>query len=243
LTFAGESQVELVVLLVILGAIVYLFLFFQNRKLHQIQSSDVVMVEGAEARYLDLPLGSFGVPHRFKSPDRVQVIFPKLTASGDVEYIYSWHSLNAVRPVALNRSHRQNRMRFLSELAPIVKEHLKLETDKSALEAQYARLTKLANLVATSDIYAQQLPTYDKALEQTEKLFKKVEELERTYIRMVREALIGLQIAEYSPDALFNLQLPLDEQHLRIREEYQLMKDTAQAYIDLLKESRSWRNN
>lgn len=232
---------KLLFLLLIAGVMVYLLMFDQNRKLRAIQSSTVVAVNGALERYPTLPLGEYGVPRQFRSPDRVQVVFPKLTQSGEVEYIYSWHSLAVVHPVTLSRTHPQNRVRVAAELAPVIKEHLRLETDTIALENQYAKLVKLADLVATSDIYSPQTEIYDRAIDETEKLLQKTEELGKIYVRMVRETLIGARIAEFDPDQLIDLHVPLDEQYERIKSEYQMMKDTAQAYFELLKESRPIR--
>lgn len=230
---------SLLLVLLSLGAIAYLFLSMQNRKLQAVQASEVVIVQGADDRYPNLPMGNYGVPHRFRSPDRVQVVFPKLTKAGDVEYIYSWHSLNSIEPIQLSRTHRQNKIRVMAELAPIIKEHLRLELDAIALENQAAKIDGIANLVATSDFYASQLEIYERAIDETEKLIKKVEELSKVYIRIVRETLIGTRIAEFNPELMLDLHVPLDEQYKRIKSEYQYLKDTAQAYSTLMRESRA----
>ncbi|MBN8559943.1 MAG: hypothetical protein J0L70_05430 [Leptolyngbya sp. UWPOB_LEPTO1] len=229
---------NLLLVLLTIGAIAYFFLSHHNRQIQTIRDSDVVVVEGAIERYPNLPLGNFAVPNRFRSPDRVQVVFPMLTDAGDVEYLYSWHSLRAVTPMTLSRDHRQNKVRVMAELAPLIKEHLRLELDRVALENQLIKIQKLAELVAVSDLYSSQIGTYERAIGETEKLICKVEELSRIYVRMVKEALIGTRIAEFNPDLLLDLHVPLDEQYTRVKSEYQFMKDSAQAYYDLLKESQ-----
>jgi hypothetical protein len=234
----GEIQVSLLIAFLILGALAYGFLTYQNRCLQRVLSSDAVLVNGAQDRYPTLPLGAYGVPHRFHSPNRIQVVFPKLAESGEVEYIYSWHNLAAVQPVSLSRSHPQIKIRIMAELAPVIKDHLRLEVDTIALEKQYLKLNKLADLVSTSDLYSPQLGVYERAIDETEKLMKKVEELSKVYIRIVRETLIGIRLAEFDPDSLLDLHIPLDEQYNRVKSEYELMKDTAHAYFELLKESK-----
>ncbi|MCU0551322.1 MAG: hypothetical protein MUC48_18395 [Leptolyngbya sp. Prado105] len=229
---------NLLLVLLAIGAIAYFFLSHHNRLIQTVRESDVVIVEGAIDRYPNLPLGDFAVPNRFRSPDRIQVVFPMLSELGDVEYIYSWHSLNSVTPVSLSRSHRQNKVRVMAELAPVIKEHLRLELDRAALENQLVKINKIAELVSVSDLYSSQLGTYERAIDETEKLIIKVEELSRVYVRIVKETLIGTRIAEFNPDLLLDLHVPLDEQYTRVKSEYQFMKDSAQAYYDLLKESR-----
>ncbi|MBD1842763.1 hypothetical protein H6F89_04935 [Cyanobacteria bacterium FACHB-63] len=229
---------SLLLVFLFMGLIAYLYLQYQNYQIRTIRNSDVVIVKGAEDRYPNLPLGNFAVPHRFRAPDRVQVVFPTITDAGDVEYIYSWHSLNSVTPIALSRTDRQNKIRVMAELAPIMKEHLKLEFDTIALEKQFEKINKIAKLVAVSDFYSSQLEIYEKAIDETNKLIKKVDELSEVYVRIVRETLIGTRIADFNPDLLLDLHVPLDAQYERVKAEYQFMKDTAQAYYDLLKESQ-----
>lgn len=229
---------NLLLVLLTMGAIAYLFLSHHNRQIQTVRGSNVVIVEGATDRYPNLPLGNFAVPNRFRSPDRIQVVFPMLTDAGDVEYIYSWHSLSAVTPMQLSRSHRQNKVRVMAELAPVIKEHLKLELDMIALENQLVKINKIAELVAVSDLYSSQLSIYERAIDETEKLINKVEELSRVYVRIVKETLIGTRIAEFNPDLMLDLHVPLDEQYDRVKSEYQFMKDSAHAYYELLRESR-----
>ncbi|MBE9011717.1 hypothetical protein IQ250_16050 [Pseudanabaenaceae cyanobacterium LEGE 13415] len=229
---------SLLLVFLFMGLIAYLYLQYQNYKIRSILNSNVVTVQGAEDRYPNLPLRNFAVPHRFRGPDRVQVVFPTITDKGDVEYIYSWHSLKDVQPIALSPTHRQNKVRVMAELAPVIKEHLKLEQDTIALENQSIKINKLAGLVAVSDIYSSQLDIYERAIDETEKLIKKVEELSAVYVRIVRETLIGTRIADFNPDLLLDLHVPLDAQYERVKAEYQHMKDTAQAYYELLRESQ-----
>lgn len=126
----------------------------------------------------------------------------------------------------------------MAELAPVIKEHLKLELDMIALENQLVKINKIAELVAVSDLYSSQLSIYERAIDETEKLINKVEELSRVYVRIVKETLIGTRIAEFNPDLMLDLHVPLDEQYDRVKSEYQFMKDSAHAYYELLRESR-----
>ncbi|GAP93838.1 hypothetical protein [Leptolyngbya sp. NIES-2104] len=229
---------NLLLVFLFMGLIAYLYLQYQNYRIRTIRDSDVVIVQGAEDRYPNLPLGNFAVPHRFRGPDRVQVVFPTITDKGEVEYIYSWHDLKDVQPTFLSRTHRQNKIRVMAELAPVIKEHLKLEQDTIALENQSVKIHKIAELVAVSDFYSSQLDIYERAIDETEKLIKKVEELGQVYVRIVRETLIGTRIADFNPDLLIDLHVPLDAQYERVKAEYQYMKDTAQAYYELLRESQ-----
>lgn len=86
-----------------------------------------------------------------------------------------------------------------------------------------------------SELYLSQQEIYERALFQVENLLDKAEELQRVYVRLIREVLIGREIAQYSPDLLPNDSLAIDNQYKKIKEEYQYMKDTATAYAELLR--------
>ena len=233
LTFIGLTFIVL--------SMALLFVLIQQRstKLELIENSSIVFVYGAEVRYPNLPLKNYGIPLQINNKSRVQVLFPKLTPSGDIEYIYSWHDLSDIEVPQEPRRFHNNNLKNLKEITLIIKEHLQIEPDTLSLKEQYIQIKKLANLISTSDIYAVHLGTYESALVQIENLLTKANELQKVYVRLIREALIGVKIAEYSPDILNFSKVTFDEQYQRIKEEYQNMKDVVNAYSQLLNESKN----
>lgn len=88
---------EYLIVTLILSSAIYYFFICPNYKLKRIQSQVVLEVDGATIRYQDLPLGNLGILCEInKKQKRIQVVLPKLTADGDVQYICSWHHLQAV---------------------------------------------------------------------------------------------------------------------------------------------------
>ena len=126
-------------------------------------------------------------------------------------------------------------MRAAQQLGYYIKEHFKIEREMSELEDQYNRINNLAKLVAKSDIYSSQIERYNKALIEIRKLIKKAKQLERLYISLVREGLIGIKISSYNTDDITNNLLIHNIKYERLREEYQYMKDVATAYGSLIR--------
>jgi hypothetical protein len=212
-------------------------LFFRRtKKIEQISSSDIILVDEAEKLYANLPLKNYGVPLRVKNRDRVEVIFPRLTPDGDVEYLYSWHNIDDVEVPGTHGDEKNVWLRAVKHLAPLIKEHLQIEQEIISLEKQHREISDLADLVSTSDMYSSQLELYDRALVQIENLLKKAEQLQAIYIHLVREALIGVRIAGYNPESIQDNRLAFDSQYQRIRSEYQHLKDVATAYAELRRE-------
>lgn len=213
-------------------------LFFRRtKKIEQINSSDIILVNEAENLYSNFPLENYGIPVRVKNRERVEIIFPRLTPDGDVEYLYSWHSLNDVKIPSAEVDEKNVRLRAGRELAPLIKEHLQIEQEILSIEKQHLEISELADLVSTSDIYSSQLELYDRALVQIENLLEKAEQLQAIYIHLIREALIGVRIAGYKPDSIRDNRLAFDSQYQRIRSEYQHLKDIATAYGKLRREN------
>lgn len=235
LTFVGLTLILLSI------ALLCIFIYQRGTKLTLVRNSPVIFVYGASVRYPNLPLKNYGIPLKINNQSRVQVLFPKLTTSGDLEYIYSWHELSNIEiPQPLGKS-TARKLNNLQNLALIIKQHLQIEPEVLSLKEQYGQIQKLANLVSTSDIYVGYLGTYERALLQIDKLLNKAAQLQKVYIRLIREALIGVKIAEYNPDMLEFSQVAFDSQYQRLKEEYQNMKDVVNFYSQLLKESQNTR--
>jgi hypothetical protein len=212
-------------------------LFFRrNKKIEKILNSNIILINEPEEKYYNLCLKNYGIPIKVNERDKVQVIFPRLTAEGDVEYIFSWHSLDVVELPNIETAQQDIKLSVGKELAPLIKEHLQIEQEILSLEEQDCKVNDLAELVSTSELYSSQLELYEKALVQIEKLLKKAKQLENIYIHLIREGLIGIQVAGYNPDTIQNNRLAFDSKYRRIREEYQYMKDVATAYTELMRQ-------
>ncbi|WAL62636.1 hypothetical protein [Thermocoleostomius sinensis] len=222
----------------VLAGVGAMWWFLRRQKREWISNHALVYVKGAEYRYPDLPLGGYGIPMRVKDSgyQRVEVVFPRLTESGEVEYIYSWHywrDVEMATPAAAQQLDKP--MELADGIAPVIREHLQIDAEISRLNREYKKVNELADLVSTSDLYSNQVSLYERALDQIENLLRKAEELENIYICFIRETLIGLQIASYDADRITSDVLQFDEQYRQLREEYLRLKETAIAHTELMR--------
>ncbi len=208
----------------------------RNKKVEKILNTKIILINEVEERYSNLCLKNYGLPLKVKERDKVQVIFPRLTPNGDVEYIFSWHNLDDVEIPEVEIDQNDIKLRAAKELAPLIKEHLKIEQEILSLEEQYQKVNDLADLVSTSELYSSQLDIYEMAVVEIENLLKKAEQLQKIYIHLIREGLIGIQVAGYNPDNIRDNRLAFDSQYKRIKEEYQYMRDAATAYQELMRQ-------
>ena len=212
-------------------------LFFRrNKKIEKVLNTKIVLINKIEERYSNLCLKNYGLPLKVKERDKVQVIFPRLTPKGDVEYIFSWHNLDEVEIPEVEIDQNDIKLRAAKELAPLIKEHLQIEQEILRLEEQYQKVNDLADLVSTSELYSSQLNIYERAIQEIENLLGKAEQLQKIYIHLIREGLIGIQVAGYNPDNIRDNRLAFDSQYKRIKEEYQYMRDAATAYQELMRQ-------
>jgi len=159
-------------------------LFFRrNKKIKKILNSHIILINEPEERYYKLCLKNYGIPLKINErADKVQVIFPRLNVEGDVEYIFSWHSLGVVEIPDMETAQQDIKLRVGKELAPLIKEHLQIEQEILSLEEQECNVNNLADLVSTSELYSSQLELYEKALVQIENLLKKAKQFQNIYI-------------------------------------------------------------
>jgi hypothetical protein len=184
-----------------------------------------------------LPLGSYGIPIRARDADgykRVQVIFPRLTEQGDMEYIYSWHDLGSINLATSRQSDTPALLSSSANVAPVIQDHLQIEAEIDRLLQERDKVYDLARILSTSELYANQVEIYDRALEQIENLLDKARELEQIYVRIIRETLIGLQVSRYEPDNIPGDMVSFDTQYQHLKAEYLRMKDAATAYDELI---------
>lgn len=120
------------------------------------------------------------------------------------------------------------------DLAKYIKEHLQTEKEIKDLVLQYRQVHDLSKLILKSDMYSNQIDIYEKAIKEIEKLLDKAKQLEKMYIQIVREGLIGVKIANYNPSLIKNNQITHQMKYKRVKDEYQYMKDTAHAYGELM---------
>jgi len=222
-------------------SLVLTFIFFQQRntKLKLLKTTPIVGVNGLQVRYQNLALQNYAIPIKVVDKDKVQVIFPKLTKSGNVEYIYSWHYLINIYVPELSLKRKNRNINTIKAIGLLIKEKIQIEQDISVLEKQHDKITDLAHLVSFSEVYTNYVETYKRALGQIENVLEQARQLRGVYACLIKEVLIGLQVAEYNPDTLQVSQVAFDLQYRRIKEEYQNMKDAVNVYTQLLQESRN----
>lgn len=212
--------------------------FRRNKKIEKVLNSDIIVVNGVEERSFNLCLKNYGIPQEVRERDRVKVkvIFPRLKTATVVQYIFSWHSLDDIEIPDVEIEQNDITLKAAKELAPLIKEHLQIEEEIFSLEEQYEKVNDLADLVSTSELYSNQLELYERAVVQIENLLKKAKQLKNIYIHLIREGLIGIQIAGYNPDNIRDNRLAFDSKYRRIREEYRYMRDAATAYQELMRQ-------
>jgi hypothetical protein len=221
----------------VLAGVGAMWWFLRRQKLEWISNHALVYVKGAEYRYPDLPLGGYGIPMRVKDSgyQRVEVVFPRLTESGDVEYIYSWHYWGDIEMAVPEAAERLGEsMELAIGVAPVIREHLQIDAEISRLNREYQEVNGLTNLVSTSDLYSNKVDLYERALKQIENLSRRAEQLENIYICFIRETLIGIKLASYDADRITSDVVQFDQQYRQLKEEYLRMKDMAIAHTELM---------
>jgi hypothetical protein len=225
-----------ILIILVVGVVCFWFIRVQ-RKLEWVDRHDLVYVDGAERRYPNLPLGNYGIPIRAKDTDgykRVQVVFPRLTEHGDMEYIYSWHDLGSIELATAKQSDAPALLTSSAGVAPVIQEHLQIEAEIDRLLRERNKVHDLSRILSTSELYANQADIYDRTLDQIENLLDKARELEHIYVRIIRETLIALQVSRYEPDNLTSDMVSFDAQYKHLKTEYLRMKDAATAYDELM---------
>lgn len=206
------------------------------RKLHHVKMHRPLHVRGATNRYPNLPLGNYGVPMRMgdaSRPHRVEMIFPRLTDDGDVEYLYSWHNLADVERVRSGPKSSAPQA-LVSSLAPIILQHLQIEADLADLDAKQTKLHQAIDLVSTSEFYASQISIYQQANAQLESLVNQAEALRNLHIRLIRESLIGTHLAKLDASVMLDGSPDFEQEYQRLKEEFLYLKESAVAYSELL---------
>lgn len=230
---------EIIFIIVPLIAGFWWSIIYPRQQLKRFRNAGTLQINGAEKRYPNLPLENFGILYsdNLKSR-RVQVVFPKLESEGRIKYIFSWHSFHVVRIPRLSRLQNISKGTFQTgkEIKILIKEHLEIDSEIEQLTKQWHELYNLRDLVATSDLYSNQLNTYERGLAQIEQLKNKAEQLEQIYLHAIRESLIGRQIADYDLPISPEQHLNLDSQYRKVKSEYQIMKETASIYTNLLQQ-------
>jgi hypothetical protein len=229
----------LLILCLIWVAIAAVMLTLRKQKLLRLQSHPIVAVKGVEVRYPGLPLKQYGIASRLNATSgRVQVLLPTLTEDGDVEYLYSWHYLRDVKPLDPEDALQDTTQRTAAEVLPVIRDHLAFEQEAMYLNDQRRRLHRLANLIATSSFYREQLDIYERAIDEVDRALLKARDLHKLYVRLVREALIGVQIAGYDPSNIRGDRLTFETEHRRLRDEYLYLKDLTTAYTTMALEAQ-----
>ena len=236
---------ELLLLVLIFGTIIIIGIIIvslsysiEDRKAEIILKSKVIFIHSTRINLKNLLLGKYAIASRICNSSQVEVIFPQLNESGNLVYTSQCYYLREIS-IATSDRHR-NKMEFqvAKDLSKYIKEHLQTEEEIKYLVLQYRQVRDLSKLILKSALYSNQINIYQKAIEEIEKLLDKAEELEKMYIQIIREGLIGVKIAKYNPNNIKNNQMVHQMKYKEVRDEYQYMKDTAHAYGELMRERK-----
>ena len=163
-------------------------------------------------------------------------------SSVDLHYYSTIHWLNDISNVnsVIKQKVKTNyKLTTAQQLAPIIQEHLQIKAEIEELRQRDIKISNVAKLVATSDIYNDRLHIYKTALSKIRNCTKQAEQLHQSYTRLVKEMLIGIKVAEENFEHLPDRETSFDLQYQRLQEEYNFMKDKVSAYYELLKDSRN----
>lgn len=157
-------------------------------------------------------------------------------------YYYStsyWlNDVSNVKSVIKQGGKNNYKLTTAQQLVPIIQEHLQIKAEIEELRQRDMKISNLAKLVATSDIYNERLHIYKTALSKIRNCSKQADQLHQSYTRLVKEMLIGIKVAEENFEHLPDKETSFDLQYQRLQEEYNFMKDKVLAYYELLKDSR-----
>jgi hypothetical protein len=224
-------------MLIIIGGIALLLLTERSRKLSLVKKHQLIYVTGASERYPNLPLGDFGIPLRLKDPysNRVEVVFPRLTSEGDVEYIYSWHNLSSVEPPQYLTQRATPALDLTKRVEVLIREHLQIQEDLNRLQERYDDISRMVNLVSRSGFYGGHRDMYEERMDQIGDVLTKAEGIQQLYVYLIREALIGLQVGQHDARYFFDEHPDFDQQYNQAREDFFHMREAAIAYSKLMR--------
>ncbi len=186
--------------------------FLKRRK---ILKNTIVRVKNIQLKYPSLPLQQFGCPlveqsRSLRSKRLIQLVFIQLDSSGNLEYIFSRHPLHEIKIVNLNKKKISRELQLAKEILPLIQLHLTIEKEITKLLDERQKLEEISSLVATSQVYNRQQEIYDRASIQLDDIIKKASELKNIYVTLMREGLIGLKVAQYSPDNFIDNRIVFD---------------------------------
>lgn len=227
----------LFVIIIITVVLYWWEVIYPRQQLRRFRDAGILQIEGIETHHQNLPLENLGIFYSANLKKRsVQIIFPKLAPEGRIKYIFSWHYFRSISiPIPPRiKSLNQGALKVGEELKFLITEHLQVDDEIEELTEQWHELYNLRELVATSDLYSNQLSLYERGLTQIEQLKNKAEQLEQIYIHAIREILIGREIAEYNLDISPERVASLESQYQDVKVEYQMLKDATKVYTELL---------
>lgn len=209
--------------------------FLKRRK---VLKKSVVRVKIIQSKYKDLPLIDLGCPlikqsKLLRNKRLIELIFPRLDSQGKLEYIFSQHPLDEISFVKLKKKKLSRKSALAKEILPLIPLHLEIQEEIVKLLKERENLDKISSLVATSQVYSGYQKIYNRARVQLDDIIQKARELKNIYATMIREELIGLKVAQYNCDNFIDNRIIFDTQYQQLKQEYQRLKDTADAYAEL----------
>ncbi|NJL52564.1 MAG: hypothetical protein HC930_10720 [Hydrococcus sp. SU_1_0] len=229
---------ELFLFVLIVATILVCLLYFGYQRAEKILKSKVIFIHSNQINQNNLLLGKYSIPLQIHNSSQVEVIFPQLNESGDLIYTSQYYYLSKISIPTSDKHKHKMEFQVAKYLSKYIKEHLQTEKEIENLVLQYQQVHDLSKLILKSDMYSNQINIYEKAIEEIEKLLDKAKELEKMYIQIIREGLIGVKIANYNPNNIKNNQMVHQMKYKQVKDEYQYMKDTAHAYGELISQRK-----
>ncbi len=246
------------IVLIIFTALIAWVIYYQTvtlpQKIKAIKASKIIYIKSPDDKY-GIPLNIEIFKEKSNASNtknntttvevdkyKVLVGIPILNKDGSVEIVNSYHDIDKVEIINNDFIKKDKKLKSLYNLSDIMKETIAVDREIVNLEKKYLEMTDVANLIASSDIYSSQIDKYERGLAQIENLLRKSMELNKLYLHLIREGLISYQVAKYDIDNIpDNIHISLDSRYRQVKEEYQNMKDTAEAYFELLSQSKKLR--
>ena len=225
---------ELIIFIFILAIVAAYLISFRNKKISRILENKVVAINNKKIKQDNLLLKKYAIPLQANNSSQIEVVIPLLNEIGELVYTYSLHFPSEIYLPNIEEYKQSIELRVARKLSIYIREHLKTEKEIEELSAQYYKVHDLKELILKSEVYQNQIDIYDRAIDEICGLIDKAKQLEKMYLNLIREELIGVKIQNYNPTDIKDNQISHHLQYEQLKDEYEYMKEEAKAYSELM---------
>jgi hypothetical protein len=226
---------SLTIAFIITGLLMAFVHYKRQRKIIAIKRDSIVIINSTKDDSNTFIFNKYAIPVQINHSDIVEVVIPDLDDNGELQYHICSYDLSQISIPKYSEHKKILEFIAINELKKYIKEDIKTGKEIFRLREQRSKIRDLAKLIWKSDVHSNQIETFDRALSEINELINKAKQLEKLYINLVKESLIGVKIQKYNPDLLESNSIVYETKYKQLKEEYFYMKDTAKAYEDLMR--------